>query len=140
MLPLSMYHKDRTAQHSALNPQSLTLGVCTCVLRCTRIVAFFINCPLSILLIYAFSLIHPCCRSERDIVSKRISQHKAISSAQVAIGIVKSLVEPNHGPLISAPFTCCCMLPCASVACGVSRPQDGALVVHTRHLATLFFL
>ena len=40
----------------------------------------------------------------------------------------KTLVAPNHGPLLSAPFTLrCVVLPCASVAGGVTRPPSGAL-------------
>ena len=68
------------------------------------------------------------CRSERDIADKHTAQHRATGSAPVALDIIKSLVAPNHGPLLSAAFTFCCILPCASVAGGVSRPRSGALV------------
>ena len=54
--------------------------------------------------------VHPHCRSERDIANKRTVQHGAINSAQVALlGIIKSLVTPNHEPLFSAPFTFSCL-------------------------------
>ena len=43
------------------------------------------------------------CRSERDIVNKHTAQHTAVSSAQAALGSIKSLLAPNHGPLLSAP-------------------------------------
>ena len=75
------------------------------------------------------SKLHPyCCRSEYGIASKHTAQHRAISSAQVALGITKTRVAPNHGPLLSAPFTFCCIVLCTSA---VSRPRSGALVVHT---------
>ena len=81
--------------------------------------------------------LHPYCRSERDTANKHTVQHKAICSAQVALGIIKSLFAPNHGPLLSAPFTCfSCILPCASVAGGVSRPRSGALVFNIIILTT----
>ena len=59
------------------------------------------------------------------------SQHRAISAAQVALGITKPLNEPNHVPLLSCPFTFCRMHACASVAGGISRPRSGALVHNT---------
>ena len=55
--------------------------------------------------------LHPYCRSARDIANKhtaQCTQHRATinSSAQAAaLGIVTSLVPPNHGPLVSVPFT-----------------------------------
>ena len=67
------------------------------------------------------------------MASKHTSQHRAISSAQVALGLIKSLVAPNHGLLLSAPFTFRCIFPVASVAGGASRPRSGALV----HIYTL---
>ena len=42
-------------------------------------------------------------RSGRDIASKHTAQHRAISSAQVALGVIKSLAAANHGPLLPAP-------------------------------------
>ena len=73
---------------------------------CTRLCAFFIDCLLGPLHLFYFSRkVHPHCRSQRDIASKHTSQHRAITFAQVALGIIKSLVAPNHGPLMSAPFT-----------------------------------
>ena len=50
------------------------------------------------------------CGSERDIANKHAVQHRAFSSAQVALGIIISLVAPNHGPLLSAAFTFCIFL------------------------------
>ena len=100
--------------------------VCMCVLV---FFAFLIDCPLSVLFVPPPPRhLHPYCQSERDIASKHTAQHRVTSSAQVALGFIKSLVAPNHGPLISASFTFCCTLPCASVAGGVSRPRSGALV------------
>ena len=67
------------------------------------------------------------CRSERDI-NKHTAKRRAISSAQAPLGIIiNSLFEPNNqGPLLPAPFIYIfqllnsCILPCASVAGGVS--------------------
>ena len=56
------------------------------------------------------------------------AQHKPISSAQLALGGIKLLVAPDHGPLLSAFFTFRCILPCASLAGGVSRTRSGPLV------------
>ena len=56
--------------------------------------------------------------------NKHTAQHRLISSAQVALGIVKSLDARNHGPLASHLVTC--VLPYASVADGVSREWNGA--------------
>ena len=128
MLPSSMYRKDKTAQHSTLSPQSLifcTWYVLVYLYRC--IFAFFIDCPLGPRVFFLRKL-HPYCRSERDIASKHTAQHRAISSGQVAFTFIKSFVAPNRGPLLSTPFTFCCILPCASVAAVVSRPRIGALV------------
>ena len=52
---------------------------------------------------------------KRGIADKHTAQHRPISPPQVALGIIKSFVAPNLGPLISAPFTHSCVLPCASV-------------------------
>ena len=74
--------------------------------------------------------LHPYCRSEHGIGNKQTAQHRAISSAQAACGIINSLlvVAPNHGPLLYAPFTFSCILPCARVERGVGRPRSGALI------------
>ena len=46
--------------------------------------------------------LHPYyCRSERDIASIQHSTDRAISSAQVALASIKSLVALNHGSLLS---------------------------------------
>ena len=79
--------------------------MCVCVLLSTRFFAFFIDCPLSVLFMSPPRKLHPYGRSERDITSKRTSQRGAINSALiVALGIIKSLVATNCGPLLSAPF------------------------------------
>ena len=65
------------------------------------------------------------------------STDRAISSAQVAVGIFTSLVAAAHMGLFFLPrshspvFFNGCFLRCASVAGGVSRPRGGALVYHT---------
>ena len=71
---------------------------------------------------------HTYCRSERDI-NKHTAQRRSISNAQASLGSINSLFAPNnHGPLLPAPFTCFSrILPCASVAGGISRPRSGAL-------------
>ena len=124
---------QRSTAQSALQA-SYYVPVYTCVYCCVLVFfAFFINCPLSVLFTTSilFRKLHPYCRSERYSASKPISQHRAISSAQIALGIIKLLVAPNHGPLLSAPFAFCSLTPCASVAGGVSRPRSGALIVNT---------
>ena len=79
-------------------------GTGTCV--CTRLFVFFIDNPVSVLSMFVFMrIIHPYCRSERDIANKHTAQRRAISSAQVALGINKSLVASNHRPLLSASST-----------------------------------
>ena len=69
---------------------------------CTRLFAFS-SVDLSVPMLSPSRKLHPYCRSERDT-----SQHRAFSSAQAALGIIISLFAPNHGPLLSAPFTCTC--------------------------------
>ena len=64
--------------------------------------------------------------------TKHSAQHRATinSSAQAALGIINSLVAPNHGRVLSAPFTSFnCILPSASEAGGASHPLSGALVL-----------
>ena len=55
------------------------------------------------------------------------------SAYKAALGIIKSLDAPNHGPLLSAAFTSSCILPCASVLGGVSRPRSGALIATSNY-------
>ena len=99
---------------------------------CTRIFTFFNGCPPSqSCSCFGFRKIHWCCRSQRDIDKKQTTQHRAISSAQVALGIIQSLVAANNGLLSPAPFTFSCIVSCASAAAGVSRLRSGALVVVT---------
>ena len=50
---------------------------------------------------FFFRKLHPYSRSERDIANMHTAQHRATSCAQLVLGIIKSLVEPNHGPLLS---------------------------------------
>ena len=93
---------------------------------CTLLFAFSSLVLFSIAVSSRFFLrkLHPYyCRSKRDIANIQHSTDRAISAAQVALAIIKSLVALNHEPLLSAPN-----LPCASVAGGVSRPRSGALV------------
>ena len=78
---------------------------------------------------------HTYRRSERDI-TKHTTPRRAISSAQAPLGIIfNSLFAPNnYGPLLPAPFTCIsCVLPCSSVAGGVSGPRSGALCFSWNH-------
>ena len=73
-------------------------------------------------LCFLFRKLHPYCRSERDVANTQKSQHKTISSAQVDLGIIKSLIALNHGPLLSDPFTFSGTLPGASVAARGAEP------------------
>ena len=97
------------------------------------------GCPLSVLFMFFFSFfflkLH---RTGNQNVTSPIKHahstaQRAISSAQVALGLIKSLVAPNHGPLRSAPFTFTCVLPCASVAGGVSCPRSRAEILYNRY-------
>ena len=56
--------------------------------------------PVNFALFVFFAEITPIGRSKRDIANNHTAQHRAITSAQVALGTIKSLVVPNHGPLI----------------------------------------
>ena len=129
-----MHHKDRPSQHSALSTQKpdimhryVRVYCCvfayllsTLIVLCRASLMFFLVCKL-----------HPHWQSERGIVSKHAAQHRAISSAQVALDIIKSLVARNDVPLFSAPFIFRPIL-CASVAGGVGRRRSGALVHRTK--------
>ena len=72
--------------------------------------AFFkVDSLLSVFMFLSPRKLHPHCRSEFDIANKHTAKckHRATinSSAQAALGIIHSLVAPNHGPLLTAPFT-----------------------------------
>ena len=104
--------------------------VCTWVLVFFYFFIYVFDYPLSVLFMFFFRKLRPYCRPERDIAYKHTAQDRAISSAQVALGIIKSLVASNHGPLLSALFACLVyILPCASEAGGVIRPWNGALAM-----------
>ena len=99
--------------------------------ECTCVLVFL---PFSVIVLVLgplraviFRKIHPYCRSECDIANKHTAQHRANSSTHVALGIITSLVAPNHGPLLSALSKFTRNLPCASVAGGVSSPRSEAL-------------
>ena len=78
----------------------------------------FIRCPLSSLDVFCRKL-HPC-TADQNVTPPTIAteQYRAISSAQGAVGIIKSpdapnhgpLDAPHHGPLLSAAFTFSCIL------------------------------
>ena len=99
---------------------------------CARLFAF-IDCPPSRFSSCFFA--NYTRSADQNVISPTSTQHstgRAISSAQVALGIIKSPVAPNHGPHLSAPFIFSYILPCASVAGGVSRLQSAALVVRIK--------
>ena len=106
MMPSIMYHKDRTAQDSALSPRCLMS--CTDLYLCTALPAVHQSVFLLSLLIvlsrssscFFFCKVHPYCRSERDVASKHTSQHRAISYAHIYLDRIISLVAPNHVPLL----------------------------------------
>ena len=108
MLPLSMYHKDRAAQNSALSPQSIILNLYTGMYVCTAVYSSFCFLhwlsSLGPLHVSPPPKLHPCCRSERaTIASKQTAQHRAISSTQGALGNTKSLVAPKIMGLFFLP-------------------------------------
>ena len=45
--------------------------------------------------------------ADHSVTSPTSAQHKATinSSAQAALGVINSLIAPNHGPFLSPPFT-----------------------------------
>ena len=102
--------------------------MCVLVFWVFSLTAFPLSDPLRVLFFAIYTR-----TADQNIASPTSTQHsadRAISSAHVAFGIIKSLVTPNHGPILSAPFTFLVemYLPCASAAGGVSRPPSGALV------------
>ena len=75
--------------------------------------------------------LHLHCPSEHDIASKRTAQRMSISSAQVALGNIKSLVARNQGPVLSSTL--------AQGRVGrVSRPRGGtaSLKLHETDFAS----
>ena len=125
-----MCHNARPENHTTHSLQSsYYVPVCTCVLLCNRLVAFFNDCRVSVLMIF-FRKWHLRCLSQRDIASKHTAQRRTISSAQ-ALGTIKSLVAPNNESFFTASFTSSCVLPCAMAAGSVSRPRGRALVYFT---------
>ena len=63
--------------------------VCACVI----VFSLSFHCPLSVLMCICvfFCKLHPCCRRKRDINKHTAQQYRAMSSAQAAFGIFKSL-------------------------------------------------
>ena len=99
---------------------------------CTRLFAFVVGFVLHLGSLRNFFFANYTRTSaDHNVAPPTNSTENLISSAQVARGIIKSIVALNHGPLLSAPFTFRWSLPCASVAGGVSRPRSGALVYST---------
>ena len=96
----------RTEQHSALSAQSFILG--TGMYACTAVYSSFgflhWLSSLGPLRVFLFSKLHPYFRLERDIASKHTVQHRAINSAQAALGIIKSLVAPKSWVSSLCPF------------------------------------
>ena len=82
-------------------------------------------CPLSVLFIFFSSSQRT---ADHNVTSPTsTAQHRASSTAQVVLANIESLIAPNHGPFLSATIAFSCILPCASVAGGVSRPRSGVL-------------
>ena len=78
----------------------------TCV--CTRLFAFFFDFALRLGPVRDFFFANYTRIADQKVTSPTNTQHstdRAISSVQVALGTIESLVAPNHGPLLSAPFT-----------------------------------
>ena len=79
---------------------------------CIRLLAFFVDCPpsRSSRSLHVFLSADYYTRMTDQKFHRQQAQHKAVSSAQVALGIIKSLVAPNHGPLLSVPLTFGCII------------------------------
>ena len=111
------------------------IPVCTCLL--VFLLSTLMRPPSRSSSCFFFRKLNTYCRSECGIANNHTAQHRAISSAQAALGIIKSLVVPNHRSFLPVPFTLSCIFPSASVAGGVSRPRSGVLVhtcIHSRGL------
>ena len=106
--------------------------VCTCCVLPGSLLAFFSRLSSlgpHVFFLPQFTHVLPI-RTWHRQQAHSTAQHRAINSAQAARGIVNSIFAPNHGTLLSAPLTCfSCILPCASVAGGVSRPRSGTPVL-----------
>ena len=75
---------------------------------CTRLFAFVTDIVLHLDPLRDFFFANYTRTPDQNVKSPTDTQHsthRAISSAQVALGIIKSLVAPSHGTLLSAPFT-----------------------------------
>ena len=76
----------------------------------------FFSRPFLVLFVFFFAsqIAHPC-TAGKSVTSTTSTQHNTGQSGlhKEFLGFVKSLVAPNHGPLPSAPFTFCCILPFA---------------------------
>ena len=90
---------------------------------CTRVFPFLTACPASVLFTILFLQIYTR-TTDQNVTSPASTQHSTGESGQVALGIINSLGAPNHGPLLSATFTCCCLLPCARVATSAARGAE----------------
>ena len=111
MLPSTMFHKDKNSTAKALSPRSHIMYRYVRVYCCVLVFCFlhwwFFLGPLHVFV----SVNHTRIADHQNVtLPASTAPHKAISSAQVAFGIIKPLVAPNHGPHLSASFTFCCML------------------------------
>ena len=150
--------RSRAERYGALPCPSLR---CCVVLRCVLsfehravpgIIRVVVMCYFpSFFLFYMYLIFHgplffpprklpPYCLSKRNTGNKSAhstaEHNRATCSAQAALGIVKLLFAPNHGPPSFCPlhmfFVAFFLALRASVAGGVSRTRSGALVFTLR--------
>ena len=89
---------------------------------------------LSVVFMFFFEILVYTRTADQNVTSPTSTQHTAHSTAQSNQLCTGSFCHyqiasgTNHGLLVSTPFIFSCILPCASLAGGVSRPRSGALV------------
>ena len=104
---------SRTGYYAKYQVPGTGMYVCTSLAFVLCLASLVLSTPF---VFPANHLVHPYCRSECSIANKHKAQQRAISSAYLALGIIKSLVAPIRAPLFFAPFAFSCVLRCAHVA------------------------
>ena len=79
-----------------------TVGTCVYSFFCFSVVGFVLHLgPLHDVFLANYTRT----TADQNVTSPTYSTAQTGQSAQVALGIIKSLVALSHGPLLSAPFT-----------------------------------
>ena len=103
-----MLSLEQTEYHQAAGIRRSTRDQVPVVRVCTGLFAFVVDFVLHLgplrVVFFANHTRTTVLPSERDIANIQHSTDRAISSAQVPLGIIKSLVALIVGPPLSAPF------------------------------------